>query len=434
MSRRVLVVGGGGREHAIVANLASDDRCLVFNAAHNRNPAIINLVEDHEEVDETDTAAILSAASSWAVDTAVIGPERALAAGVVDALTQDGVFCFGPSQALARIETDKSYQRQLMTDAAIPGCPRFETFSDPQEAAAFLQAAETPMVIKPAGLTGGKGVLVIGEHLTHAEAVDYLRTSAYERVVLEERLIGEEFTLQAFVANGSLIPTPLVQDHKRAYAGDRGPNTGGMGAYSMADGRLPFVSETDYTAAVDILEQTVAALPGYTGVLYGQFMTTAAGLYVIEFNARFGDPEAMNVLSVMEGSMIDLIAAAEAGDPLPEPMFTPHATVVRYLVPAGYPTDPNAGTIVDISELEAAVSRLYVASVHADDDGRVRTTTSRAVAVVGIAATLEQAAASATFDPEQIGSDGLRWREDIGTPAAVRERTHRIQEIKSDAK
>ena len=433
MSQRVLVIGGGGREHAMVANLAADDRCTVVNAAQNRNPAIMDRVSEHATIDETDTAAICAAARAWEVDAAVVGPERALAAGVVDALAADGIFCFGPTEALARIETDKAYQRRLMADAEIPGCPAFESFAEPAAAAAYLEEVRTPMVIKPAGLTGGKGVLVIGEHLSHSEAVEHLRTSSYDRVVLEERLIGEEFTLQAFVANGSVVHTPLVQDHKRAFRGDRGPNTGGMGAYSMADGRLPFVRDVDYDAAVEILDRTVAALPGYTGILYGQFMTTASGVYVIEFNARFGDPEAMNVLSVMEGSLWDLIAAAAAGDPLPQPVFAPRATVVRYLVPSGYPADPIEGVTVDVGALEDAVSRLYIASVDAVDATRVRTTTSRALAVVGVGVDLAAAADAATFDPALLTTDGLRYRDDIGTPAAVRDRRLRMEELRADA-
>jgi len=433
MTQRVLVVGGGGREHAIVANLAADERCTVVNAARNRNPAIIDLVEDHARLDETDTSAIGDAAADWGVDAAVVGPERSLAAGVVDALSDDGIVCFGPTSSLARIETDKTYQRRLMADAEIPGCPTFETFSDPSAAASFLEGTEAPMVIKPAGLTGGKGVLVIGEHLSHEEAIAHLRSASYDAVVLEERLIGEEFTLQAFVANGSVVHTPLVQDHKRAFRGDRGPNTGGMGAYSMADGSLPFVRDADYRAAVEILERTVDALPGYTGILYGQFMLTASGVYVIEFNARFGDPEAMNVLSVMEGSLWDLIIAAAAGDPLPQPTFAPQATVVRYLVPAGYPTDPTEGVIIDTDALADAVSHLYVASVDAVDAGRVRTTTSRAMAVVGRGPDLEAAATAATFDPALVSSDGLRFRDDIGTPAAVEARRVRMQELRADA-
>mgnify|MGYP002760870255 FL=1 len=432
MSQRVLVIGGGGREHAMVANLAADDRCTVVNAAQNRNPAIMDRVSEHATIDETDTAAICAAARAWEVDAAVVGPERALAAGVVDALAADGIFCFGPTEALARIETDKTYQRRLMADAEIPGCPAFESFAEPAAAAAYLEEVRAPMVIKPAGLTGGKGVLVIGEHLTHTEAVAHLRETAYEAVVLEERLIGEEFTLQAFVANGSVVHTPLVQDHKRAFRGDRGPNTGGMGAYSMADGRLPFVREDDYAAAVEILDRTVAALPGYTGILYGQFMATASGVFVIEFNARFGDPEAMNVLSVMQTSLWDLIAAAAAGERLPQPTFAPQATVVRYLVPAGYPADPTDGVTVDIGALAGAVSHLYVASVDAVDASRVRTTTSRAVAVVGVGRDLEAAAAAASFDPALVATDGLRYRDDIGTPEAVQARQTRMEEIRAD--
>ncbi|MFB6159885.1 MAG: phosphoribosylamine--glycine ligase, partial [Haloferacaceae archaeon] len=294
MTETVLLVGGGGREHAIARALAPD--CTVYACASNRNPGIAALADGFESIDETDADACAAYAEEVGASLAVIGPESALAAGVADALADAGVFPFGPRAEQARIETDKAYQRRFMRENAIPGCPAFETFADSEAAAAHVESVDGDVAVKPAGLTGGKGVRVTGDQVTKPEAAAYVRESEYDEWVVEERLVGEEFTVQAFVANGDVRPTPAVQDHKRAYEGDEGPNTGGMGSYSDATAHLPFLTPAEYDEAVDVLEATVDALEDYTGVLYGQFMLTADGIRVVEFNARFGDPEAMNTL------------------------------------------------------------------------------------------------------------------------------------------
>jgi phosphoribosylamine--glycine ligase len=437
MSETVLLVGGGGREHAIARAVAPD--CDLYACASNRNPGIADLAAETRSIDETDADAIVDFATDVDATLAVIGPESALAAGVADALDAAGVYAFGPGAEAARIETDKAYQRRFMRDNDIPGCPDFETFEDVDAACGYIDASDGDLAVKPAGLTGGKGVRVTGDQVTKAEAKEYLRGSDHDRVVLEERLVGEEFTVQAFVASGDLRVTPAVQDHKRAYEGDEGPNTGGMGSYSDATSALPFMNAADYDTAVGILEATVDALPGYTGVLYGQFMLTADGVRVVEFNARFGDPEAMNILPVMETPFLDVLTAARDGDPIPELGFSPRATVCKYAVPAGYPTDPEAGARIDVDEdsvARAAVEhgtdagealRVY-ASVDARDDG-LYTTTSRAFAVVGVDDTVADAEAIADAALDAAGN-GLRVREDIGTPSLVRRRIDHVERLR----
>ncbi|WP_369317831.1 phosphoribosylamine--glycine ligase, partial [Halorubrum sp. AJ67] len=273
--------------------------------------------------------------------------------------TTPGVYAFGPRAAEARLETDKAYQRRFMEEASIPGCPDYEVFDDTEAACEYVDDYDGDLAVKPAGLTGGKGVKVIGDQVTREEAKAYLRDSDYDRVVLEERLVGEEFTIQAFVANGDVRATPAVQDHKRAYEGDEGPNTGGMGSYSDIGPSLPFMAEGDYDAAVAVLEAVVGALPDYKGVLYGQFMLTDAGPKVVEFNARFGDPEAMNTLPVLETPFLDVLTAARDGDSLPELDFSGEATVCKYAVPDGYPTDPDAGAEIAVDEESVGDALLY---------------------------------------------------------------------------
>ena len=428
MDETVLLVGGGGREHAIARALSDTDATLVACAA-NRNPGIARLATTFKTLDATNPTAVCAFAREMDATLAVIGPEAPLAAGVADALDAEGIYAFGPQQAQARIETDKAFQRRFMREHDIPGCPAFETFEDAERACAYLDDAEHDLVIKPAGLTGGKGVKVIGDQVTVDEGKAYIRESDYDRVVLEERLIGEEFTVQAFVANGDLRVTPAVQDHKRAYEGDDGPNTGGMGSYSDSGLSLPFMTESDYMEAVDILQATVDALEGYKGVLYGQFMLTADGINVIEFNARFGDPEAMNTLPVLQTNFLDLLIAAREGESLPKLSFTPKATVCKYAVPEGYPTNPEGGTRIEIPEDGLGEALLYYASVDEREDG-IYTTTSRSIAVVGVADSIAEAEKIAEDAIQQTVGEGLRARHDIGTEALVQQRIDHVSELR----
>ncbi|ELZ61583.1 MULTISPECIES: phosphoribosylamine--glycine ligase [Halorubrum] len=426
MTETVLLVGGGGREHAIARAVADD--CALYACASNRNPGIRRLADGFETIDETDADAVAEYAAGVDADLAVIGPESALEAGVADALDDAGVYAFGPRAAEARLETDKAYQRRFMEKNAIPGCPDYAVFDDVAAACEYIDDYGGDLAVKPAGLTGGKGVKVIGDQVTSEEAKEYLRDADYDRVVLEERLVGEEFTIQAFVANGDVRTTPAVQDHKRAYEGDEGPNTGGMGSYSDTDRSLPFMREGDYDAAVDVLEAVVDALPDYKGVLYGQFMLTDEGPRVVEFNARFGDPEAMNTLPVLDTPFVDVLAAARDGDPLPELDFSGEATVCKYAVPDGYPTDPDSGAEIAVDEESVGDALLYYASVD-ERDGRLYTTTSRAFAVVGRGDSIAAAEAQAE-DALAAAGDRVRIRHDIGTADLVQRRIDHMDELR----
>ncbi|GAB6877773.1 phosphoribosylamine--glycine ligase [Halorubrum gandharaense] len=428
MTETVLVVGGGGREHAIARSLADD--CTLYACASNRNPGIRALADGFAVVEETDAEEVVAYATDVDADLAVIGPESALAAGVADALDDAGVYAFGPREAEARLETDKAYQRRFMEEANVPGCPDFAVFEDTEEACAYIDAYDGDLAVKPAGLTGGKGVKVIGDQVTPEEAKAYLREEGYDRVVLEERLVGEEFTIQAFVANGEFRTTPAVQDHKRAYEGDEGPNTGGMGSYTDTGLSLPFMDDGDYEAAVDVLDAVVEGLPEYKGVLYGQFMLTDEGPKVVEFNARFGDPEAMNTLPVLETPFIDVLTAARDAEPLPELSFSGDATVCKYAVPEGYPVDPDSGARIAVDEESVGDALLFYASVDERDDG-LYTTTSRAFAVVGRGSSIPAAEEQAEAGLAAAG-DRVRIRHDIGKPSLVQRRIAHMNELRGE--
>ncbi len=446
MSETVLLIGGGGREHAIARSLADSDADL-YACAGNRNPGIARIASGFESLETTDPDAVVDYATEIDADIAVIGPEAPLEAGVADALEAADIYAFGPKEADARIETDKAFQRRFMAEEGIPGCPDFETFDDVDAACAFIDDYGGDLAIKPAGLTGGKGVKVIGDQVTPEEGKAYIRESDYDRIVLEERLIGEEFTVQAFVANGSVQTAPAVQDHKRAYEGDEGPNTGGMGSYSDATRELPFMTADDYERAVEIIEATVDALDDYRGILYGQFMLTSEGPKVIEFNARFGDPEAMNTLPVLETDLLEVLTAARDGDKLPALEFAQRATVCKYAVPEGYPTDPHAGTSVTVDEESVARvasasdgeqysesagdALLFYASVDERDDG-IYTTTSRSFAVVGLAESITAAEKRAEDALALAGDEGLHIRHDIGKPDLVQQRIDHVAELRGE--
>jgi phosphoribosylamine--glycine ligase len=428
MTERVLLVGGGGREHVIADELASD--CTLFACAGNRNPGIDELAEGFRELDTTDTETVVEYATDIDATMAVVGPETPLAAGLVDALADADVYAFGPKQADARIETDKTFQREFMADHDIPGQADFRTFDDSDAAAEYVEAIDHDVAVKPAGLTGGKGVRVTGDQLSKPEAADYVRESGHDEWVVEERLVGEEVTVQALIANGKVRVTPAAHDHGRAYEGDDGPNTGGMGSYSGPERTLPFMTEAEYDAAVDTIEAVVEALPEYRGVLYGQFMLTSDGPKVVEFNARFGDPEAMNTLPAMETPLIDVLTAARDGDTLPELEFADLATVCKYAVPEGYPTNPEGGTRVTVDESTVGDADLFYASVDARQDG-IYTTTSRSFAVVGTGDNIDEAESEAAAALTDL-PDGLRVRRDIGTAALLQDRIDHMDAVRGE--
>ena len=427
---RILVVGGGGREHAIARALARNSETEIFSVMAKQNPGISRIAKGIRLCRETDIPRIMSYAQETGVEYAFIGPEAPLEAGIVDHLESAGVDCVGPARAAARIETDKSFCRGMMEQHNIDGCPKYRVFEASKDAVAFIRDHEGDLAIKPVGLTGGKGVRIMGEQVDRAGAIEYVK-SLSGNVILEERLIGEEFTLQAFVDGKSLVPMPLVQDHKRAFEGDLGPNTGGMGSYSLPDHMLPFVSKSDYKKALVIMQSIVAALERtghpYKGILYGQFMNTAQGPKVIEFNARFGDPEAMNVLSLLTSDLSDLVVHLTRGSlSAAKVAFDQKATVCKYIVPEGYPDSAVSGNQITLGIPSNAI--LYYANVE-ENGGKLSTLTSRTLAYVGIGPTLKEAEESAEQSAAAV-KGRIRYRRDIGTSALLEQRIAHMKELR----
>jgi phosphoribosylamine--glycine ligase len=427
---KILVVGGGGREHAIVCALARNTETAIYSVMARRNPGISALAKKVLPVKETDVPKIVAFAQEEGLSQAFIGPEAPLEAGIVDALEEAGIACIGPTKAAARLETDKAFCREMMEQHNIDGCPKYRVFHSPSEAIDFIRDHDGDLAVKPIGLTGGKGVRIMGEQVDRDGAIRYVK-SVNGGLVLEERLIGEEFTLQAFVDGTHIIPMPLVQDHKRAYEGDTGPNTGGMGSYTMPDHSLPFVTNADFLKALDIMKSVVAGMrrigQPYKGILYGQFMNTASGPKVIEFNARFGDPEAMNVLSLLTSDLSEIVRSITEGSlSASQVVFEPKATVCKYLVPEGYPDLPHAGDPVLVPHQDQA--RLYYANIE-EQGGNLVTLSSRTLAFVGKGDTLEEAEMIAESAASSVKGK-VRHRRDIGTKALLNQRIAHMKELR----
>ncbi len=435
------MVGGGGREHAIVKALDRSG-AEIYSAMKNRNPGIARSSKDILLAKETDASKVAEFAVRTNVEIAVIGPEAPLEAGLVDLLESKGILCVGPTRIAARIETSKSFAREVMRKHRVPGNLDFHSFDDPKEARSFVKDMDMEVAVKPIGLTGGKGVKVQGEHLkTKAEVCEYI-DEIFDKhiggagVVLEEKAIGEEFTLQSFCDGRDIAPMPLVQDHKRAFEGDEGPNTGGMGSYSDADHLLPFVLKGEYDKAVDIVKKMIAAMREegcpYKGVLYSQFMLTRDGPKVIEYNARFGDPEAMNVLTLLSSDFTEVCKGITGGhlDKI-KVKFQNKATVCKYVVPQGYGMESKAGLPIEVDE--AAVERegacLYYAMVD-EVNGKVLTTSSRAVGVVGVDENLEKAEEACERALRFVKGEAIYVRHDIGKKGIVQRRKDHMDALR----
>ena len=434
----ILLLGSGAREHAIARALAcSPQNPAIACLAANNNPGIQKLAEEFKVGSISDPKSVVNFAQKCCAKLTIIGPEAPLQAGVADALWNAGIPTVGPKKAHAQIETSKGFTRDLLAKYNIPGGPLYRRFDSLDGVAEFLEELGEDYVVKYDGLMGGKGVKVSGDHLhSHDEALDYC-TKLVNRggsFVVEEKLIGEEFSLMSFCDGEHLAHMPPVQDHKRAYEGDEGPNTGGMGSYSDADHSLPFLTDDDISHAQKINETTAQALKkefseGYKGVLYGGFIATADGVKLIEYNARLGDPEAMNVLPLLESDFVEVCHGIVNGN-LDERnvSFSRRATVCKYAVPEGYPDSPVKGEPIDVSSV-TDTSQLYYASVDMKD-GTLIEAGSRTVAYVGIAGSLVKAEAKAGAEISKVRGP-LFHRTDIGTTELIQKRVEHMQTLRN---
>ncbi len=426
MRNRILLVGGGAREHAIAEALCRSREVELLTVMHNYNPGLIRLSSQHELHEETDVEFIAEWAQDHAANLAIIGLEDPLDAGLPDVLNDIGIPTVGPRRGPAQVETSKLFTRDLMRRHGILGQVEYHHFTDANSFRKFLLSSSREYALKPIGLTAGKGVKIMGEHFGSVEeAIDYgekvIRTGigGTSGLIVEERLIGEELTLQTFVDGETVLPMPLVQDFKRALEGDVGPNTGGMGSYSQPDGLLPFITQEERDEALEILRRVIHALKTegmlYQGILYGQFMVTDVGIRLIEMNARFGDPEAINVLPLLENDFVVICRAITEGTLRNVDLrFARKATVCKYITPPGYGIKPKLGVPlkIDIPKIQSLGVKVYFAKVDLRE-GQLVTTSSRSIALVGIGDSVEQAEALVEQAVQYVQGD-YHIRHDIG--------------------
>lgn len=433
---KVLVVGTGAREHAIADALKDDVELYCYMS--KVNPGISKIAE-FAQGDEGEIEKVAKFAVDNNIDIAFIGPEAPLGKGIVDELEKNGISCVGPSQSAARIETDKSFMRKLFEDYDIEGSLVYKVFDNYDDVSAFLDDFDRDVVVKPVGLTGGKGVKIVGDHLKdNQEAKEYSKEvidnamGGFTQVIIEERLIGEEFTIQAFCDGTHLAPMPAAQDYPHAFEGDVGAITGGMGSYSDKGGLLPFLSQDDYDEAVKIMEATLKAIAKeaepYKGILYGQFMLTADGPKLIEYNARFGDPEAMNVLPLLKTPLADVCQAIVDGN-LDKVEFNDKASVCKYIVPDGYPETSHAGETIEVDEktIEDLGAKVFYAAVGLEDD-EIHLSGSRALGIVASGDSIEEAEKIAEKACACIKGN-VYHRSDVGTTDLVNKRVEHMKEI-----
>lgn len=410
-----MVLGSGGREHALVRSLHRDPEVSDLHAAPG-NPGISELAETHS-VTPTDPADVITLAAKIAADLVVIGPEAPLVAGVADAVRSAGIPCFGPSRAAAMIEGSKSFAKQVMTAAGVPTAAA-RTCQTESEVAAALDAFGPPYVVKADGLAAGKGVVVTADR---AEAIRHARDCG--AVVIEEFLDGPEVSVFALADGRAAVPLLPAQDYKRAHDGNTGPNTGGMGAYAPVPwAPADLAAETVATVVRPALAELARRGSPYTGLLYAGLCLTAAGLRVVEFNARFGDPETQVVLDRLGTPLGGLLAACAAGDLAAAPALSwlPGAAVTVVIAAEGYPASPVRGDVIDGLAEAGHVSGTYVlhAGTTSGGTGKLTTAGGRVLNVVGTGKDLAQARDRAYQAAAMIRMRGGWYRTDIAAEPA----------------
>ncbi len=431
---KILLIGSTARADCIAETLLkSKTKPELFAIMPSMNPGVKKKAIELIAHDVMDFPFILDYAKKIQPDFVFLGPDDPIALGLANELEKIGIKSFGPKKEVARIESSKSFARELLLKHKIEGLPEFKVFSDNKGMQEFAESLEQ-FVVKPDGLTGGKGVQVQGDHFDSLEEGLSYADKILEKgkVVIEEKLEGEEFSLQSFCDGKTVLDTIPVQDHKRAFENDLGPNTGGMGAYSSEDHLLPFLEKKDLEQAHKINEKTIEALKKETGtefkgILYGGFILTKNGVKLIEFNARFGDPEVMNVLPLLKTDLVEVCQAVINGTLNEISLeFENKASVCKYVVPEGYPLSPVKNQFIEFKEVKGV--NHYFGAID-EKNTNFLMTGSRAMAFVGLADNLEQAEIKAQNAVDLVQGK-VFFRKDIGTKELIQKRIDHMKEIR----
>jgi phosphoribosylamine--glycine ligase len=426
---RTLIVGHGGRESALALRMAEHSELHAFMG--HENPSLVRYAQasggSHATGDVRDPRAVAAFARAREIDLAMVSADEPLAAGVVDALLAQGTRAVGPTRAGAEIEWNKAFARALLAEVAPQAAPRLRVVREAHEVAEAIGSfGSTPVAVKPSGLTGGKGVKVMGPHLeSHSEAGEYAlallaRRGSEESVLIEEKIQGAEFTIQAISDGTTVVFPPATYDYPFRYDGDEGPGTGGMGSLSMPGPLLPFMTMGHYEEACSIIERVIERLAErgrhFTGAMNSGFFATADGVKVIEFNARFGDPECMNIMSLFSGNWPEVMERISSGQLSPADVpLRQEASLVLYLVSPDYalrPGGPYEFALRQDRIEQEGCSVFFASAVRAGQNTYRTVGTSRAVALATTAPTLEAARARVVACARSVPV--LEWRRDVG--------------------
>ena len=429
--KRVLVVGSWAKEQITIENIRKKSDAKVFAYMDTKNPAIALLADGYEIGELDNKKQIVNYAKKEKIDLVLITTALPLSVGVVDVLEKENILVFGPNQKAAKLESDKAFTRKLMKKYKIDALPKFRVFKDRYKAINYAEKLDWKVAVKPVGLTEGLGIKIFGEQLKNQDdVVNYIhqvfdkKIGGDAKVLIEEKLKGDEFTIQCFVYGTNIITTPAVKDFKRLLPGDKGPNTASMGSYSDNGFLLPFISQKDYLKAVNIIKETLCVFKRESGedckgFLYGQFMKTKDGLKLIEYNFRPGDPEWLNILHVMDDSLIDVIKdlMGEVQKPV---NFEDKATVCKYIVPKGYPKIMNQVLDVkfDAKKINDLGVNIYYSS-GLDDQGKLRVGCERGIAFVSKEDTILKANELVEKAISMIEGD-FYYRGDIGSKEMIK--------------
>ena len=423
----ILVLGSGGREHALAWKIAQDDQVAkVFVAPGNAGSATENKCEN-VALDILDNPAIIDFAKNNAVEMIIVGPEAPLVNGVVDACREAGVKVWGPTKFAAQLEGSKAFAKHFLKRHNIPTA-FYDVFTEVDAAKAFVEKNGAPIVIKADGLAAGKGVIVAMTNQEAFDAIDDMLAGnkfgdAGSRVVIEEFLAGEEASFICMIDGDNILPMATSQDHKRIFEGDQGPNTGGMGAYSPA----PVVTSDVFEKAMnEVMRPTVEGMKKdghvYTGFLYAGLMIDEQGQpKVIEFNCRFGDPETQPIMMRLKSSLVDLVQAGLDGNLPAEAEWDDRKTVGIVLASRGYPETSSNDDVISGLDTQMTDAKVFHAGTKANENGDIVTAGGRVLCVTALGNTIGEAQAKALELCEKVTFDGVQYRKDIGYRAIARE-------------
>jgi phosphoribosylamine--glycine ligase len=435
--KNILIIGNGGREHVIAETFArSPQEVRLVAYGNTKNLGLDAYASRYEVGSFGELDRIVKLAQDENIDFAFLGPEAAIEAGVSDALIKSGIGCVSPTMNTGRIETSKLFTRNLFNHYKIPGNPVFKSFNSDFRMRDFISLnLGDDFVVKADGLKSGKGVFVKGDHFNTVEEGMEIAKKLIDldgSVLIEEKFVGQEFSLMFFTDGKTLVPMPVVQDNKRAFEDDKGPNTGGMGSYSMADHLLPFINKSDVDYATLISKQVIEAIAKeckeyYKGVLYGSFIKTRTGIKVIEYNARFGDPEVLNVLPILKTDFVKICESIiNATLHIVPVQFANFATVCKYIVPEGYPEKPVKDVEIEMEKISDDI-RVYYAGME-KRDGKFFITGSRTLAMVGVDPKIKKAELLAEEGCWRVKGP-VFYRPDIGKDYYLAEKVKMMEGI-----